>query len=51
MGSDFEKNVIARTPLGRIGQPDDVAKLAVFLASEDAGWVSGETILASGGMQ
>lgn len=51
IGSDFEKNVIATTPLGRIGQPDDVATLAVFLASEDAGWVSGETILASGGMQ
>ena len=51
IGSDFEKNMIATTPLGRIGQPDDVAKVAVFLASEDAGWVSGETILASGGVQ
>jgi 3-oxoacyl-[acyl-carrier protein] reductase len=51
MGSDFEKQVIATTPLGRIGQPDDVAKIAVFLASEDSGWVSGETLLASGGLQ
>jgi 3-oxoacyl-[acyl-carrier protein] reductase len=50
-GSDFEKQVISTTPLGRIGQPDDVAKIAVFLASEDAGWVSGETLLASGGLQ
>jgi len=51
IGSDFEKNVLAQTPLGRIGQPDDVAKVAVFLASEDAGWITGETILTSGGMQ
>jgi 3-oxoacyl-[acyl-carrier protein] reductase len=51
MGSDFETNVLATTPLGRVGQPDDVAKVAVFLASEDSGWVSGETIIASGGMQ
>jgi 3-oxoacyl-[acyl-carrier protein] reductase len=50
-GSDFEKQVISTTPLGRIGQPDDVAKIAVFLASEDSGWVSGETLLASGGLQ
>jgi 3-oxoacyl-[acyl-carrier protein] reductase len=50
-GSDFEKQVISTTPLGRIGQPDDVAKVAVFLASEDSGWVSGETLLASGGLQ
>jgi 3-oxoacyl-[acyl-carrier protein] reductase len=51
MGSDFETNVLSTTPLGRVGQPDDVAKVAVFLASEDSGWVSGETIIASGGMQ
>jgi 3-oxoacyl-[acyl-carrier protein] reductase len=50
-GSDFEKHVISTTPLGRIGQPDDVAKVAVFLASDDAGWVSGETLVAAGGMQ
>jgi 3-oxoacyl-[acyl-carrier protein] reductase len=51
IGSDFEKQVISQTPLGRIGQPDDVAKVAVFLASEDSGWISGETIVASGGLQ
>jgi 3-oxoacyl-[acyl-carrier protein] reductase len=51
IGSDFEKYVLAQTPLGRIGQPDDVAKVAVFLASEDSGWITGETILTSGGQQ
>ncbi len=51
IGSDFEKNILAQTPLGRIGQPDDVAKVAVFLASEDSGWISGETILTSGGLR
>jgi 3-oxoacyl-[acyl-carrier protein] reductase len=50
IGSDFEKNVLAQTPLGRIGQPDDVAKVALFLASEDSGWITGETILTSGGL-
>ncbi len=51
IGSDFEKLITAQKPRGRIGQPQDVAKIAVFLASEDAGWVSGEVILASGGMR
>ncbi|HEV2702229.1 MAG TPA: glucose 1-dehydrogenase [Steroidobacteraceae bacterium] len=50
IGSDFEKNVLAQTPLGRIGQPEDVAKVAVFLASEDSGWITGESILTSGGL-
>jgi 3-oxoacyl-[acyl-carrier protein] reductase len=50
IGSDFEKNVLAQTPLGRIGQPTDVAKVAVFLASEDSGWITGETLLTSGGL-
>ena len=49
IGSDFEKDIIRRTPLGRIGQPDDIAKVAVFLASDDAGWVNGERVSASGG--
>ena len=49
IGSDFEKDMIRRTPLGRIGQPDDIAKVAVFLASDDAGWVNGERVGASGG--
>jgi 3-oxoacyl-[acyl-carrier protein] reductase len=49
IGSDFEKDIVRRTPLGRIGQPDDIAKVAVFLASDDAGWVNGERVSASGG--
>jgi 3-oxoacyl-[acyl-carrier protein] reductase len=49
IGSDFQKQVVAQTPLGRIGQPDDVAKVAVFLASDDSGWVTSETLLVSGG--
>ena len=51
IGSDFEKQVVSQTPLGRVGVPGDVAKVAVFLASEDSGWISGETILASGGLR
>jgi 3-oxoacyl-[acyl-carrier protein] reductase len=51
IGTDFEKYVVAQTPLGRSGQPDDIADLAVFLASDDARWVSGETIKASGGFR
>jgi 3-oxoacyl-[acyl-carrier protein] reductase len=51
IGSDFEKQLITQTPLGRIGQPQDVAKVAVFLASEDSGWISGETILTAGGLR
>jgi len=46
---DFRKHIESQTPLGRIGQPDDTAKVAVFLASEDSGWVTGETLLVSGG--
>jgi 3-oxoacyl-[acyl-carrier protein] reductase len=49
IGSDFEKGLIAQTPLGRSGQPGDIAAVAVFLASNDSGWISGETILATGG--
>jgi 3-oxoacyl-[acyl-carrier protein] reductase len=47
--SDFRKQIEANTPLGRIGQPDDTGKVAVFLASDDSGWVTGETLLVSGG--
>jgi 3-oxoacyl-[acyl-carrier protein] reductase len=46
---DFRKHIETQTPLGRIGQPDDTAKVAVFLASDDSGWVTGETLLVSGG--
>ncbi len=48
-GSDFQKQIETATPLGRIGQPDDIGKVAVFLASDDSGWVTGETLLVSGG--
>ena len=49
IGSDFETQIIAGTPLGRLGQPDDIAKVAVFLASDDSGWVNGEKISVGGG--
>jgi 3-oxoacyl-[acyl-carrier protein] reductase len=49
VGSDFQKQMVANTPLGRFGQPEDIAKVAVFLASDDAGWVTGERISAAGG--
>jgi 3-oxoacyl-[acyl-carrier protein] reductase len=51
IGSDFEKQIIAGTPLGRFGQPEDIAQVAVFLASDDSGWLTGERISASGGFQ
>ena len=51
IGSDFEKQAIAMTPLGRIGQPDDVTPVAVFLASDDSRWITGETLVASGGFR
>jgi 3-oxoacyl-[acyl-carrier protein] reductase len=47
---EFIQSRIDATPLGRIGQPDDIARVAVFLASDDARWVTGETILVSGGL-
>lgn len=49
-GSEYEKMFIANTPLGRRGQPEDIAKAAVFLASDDAVWITGEQISVSGGM-
>ena len=51
IGSDFQKGFEAQTPLGRIAQPSDIAPVAVFLASEDSAWVTGETLLASGGLR
>jgi 3-oxoacyl-[acyl-carrier protein] reductase len=47
--SDFRRQVEAQTPLGRIGQPQDIAPAVVFLASADAGWITGETLHISGG--
>ncbi len=49
IGSDFQKKAVADTPLGRIGQPEDIASIAAFLASDDAYWVTGQAIKASGG--
>jgi 3-oxoacyl-[acyl-carrier protein] reductase len=49
IGTDFEKQAAAQTPLGRIGQPQDIATIAAFLASDDAYWVNGQTVYASGG--
>jgi 3-oxoacyl-[acyl-carrier protein] reductase len=51
MGSDFEKHLISQTPLGRFGQPEDMAPVAVFLASEASCWITGQILLASGGMR
>jgi 3-oxoacyl-[acyl-carrier protein] reductase len=49
IGSDFQKGVEADAPLGRIGQVSDLTPIAVFLASADSGWLTGETLVASGG--
>ena len=49
--SDFRKEVEAKTPLGRIGQPQDIAPAAVFLASGDAAWITGETLVIAGGLR
>jgi 3-oxoacyl-[acyl-carrier protein] reductase len=49
IGSDFEQWAVSTTPLGRIGQPDDIADVAVFLASDDSRWMTGESLIASGG--
>ncbi len=51
VGSDFEKQMVAQTPLGRFGQPEDIGPVAVFLASGAAGWVTGEVLAASGGLR
>jgi 3-oxoacyl-[acyl-carrier protein] reductase len=50
LGSDMAKEMIAQTPLGRGGRPQDIAPVAVFLASERAAWITGETLVASGGL-
>ena len=47
--SDFEKGAVASTPLGRAGQPEDIAPPVSFLASDDARWITGETIFVAGG--
>lgn len=51
LASDFQKQLEAQTPLGRIAQPEDIAPVAVFLASQDSGWLTGELVTASGGLR
>lgn len=51
IGSEFETHAVAQTPLGRIGQPNDIASIAVFLASDDSYWLTGEQLYAGGGLR
>ena len=51
IGSDFEKALVAQAPLGRTGKVGDIASIAVFLASDDSGWLTGEQFLATGGIR
>lgn len=51
IGSDFEQGAVAQTPLGRIGQPNDIASIAVFLASSDSYWLTGEKLYVGGGVR
>ncbi|HEX4085095.1 MAG TPA: glucose 1-dehydrogenase [Chthoniobacteraceae bacterium] len=51
IGSDFEKDVVRQTPLGRVGKPEDIADVAVFLASDDSRWLTGEMLLTGGGLR
>ena len=51
IGGDMQKQIVGMTPLGRIGVPTDIAPVAVFLASDDSKWMTGETILVSGGVR
>lgn len=50
-GTEAEAGIVAQTPLGRFGQPDDIAKIAVFLAGDASGWLTGEHLIASGGFR
>ena len=51
VGSDIEQHLVVITPLGRMGRPEDIAKVVAFLASDASGWLTGEVILASGGLR
>jgi 3-oxoacyl-[acyl-carrier protein] reductase len=51
IGSEFEKQLIAQAPLGRTGKVSDIAPIAVFLASDESGWLTGEQLLATGGIR
>jgi 3-oxoacyl-[acyl-carrier protein] reductase len=50
MNSDMEKGMVSQTPLGRVGTPDDIARVAVFLASDESQWITGELLPVSGGL-
>jgi 3-oxoacyl-[acyl-carrier protein] reductase len=51
IGSDFETSAVSRTPFGRVGQVGDISSIATFLASDDSGWLTGELLIASGGLR
>lgn len=51
IGSEMEAALVSLTPLGRVAQPTDISAIAVFLASDDAGWLTGEHLIASGGLR
>jgi 3-oxoacyl-[acyl-carrier protein] reductase len=51
IGSEFEAGAVAKTPLGRVGQPQDIASIVAFLASDDSYWLNGEILFAAGGMR
>ncbi len=51
LATDFEASIIAQTPLGRLGQPQDIADVVAFVASDDARWLTGERIVAGGGLR
>ena len=51
IGSELQTQMVAQTPLGRLGQPDDIADIVAFLASDDARWLTGEQLIASGGLR
>ena len=51
IGSDFEKGVASQAPFGLAGQPDEIADIAVFLAAPESRWLTGETLIAAGGMR
>lgn len=51
VGSDFEKQLVAMTPLGRMGTPLDIARVVAFFASDESSWLTGEVICASGGLR
>jgi 3-oxoacyl-[acyl-carrier protein] reductase len=51
IGSDVEQYAVSQTPLGRVGQPEDITPVAVFLASDESHWLTGEKLVVSGGLR